>query len=150
GYIGAGKTTFSRRLERQVSAVRFTHDEWMRRLYGEDPPEQQFVELAQRVSSLMEEVWRRCLDVGVDVVLDFGFWSRAERDLIRSAVTGLGADFKLYRLNCPDSVAWKRIEARNAAADKGIYIAANTFAVLKSRFQPLDDDEVRIEVQQDP
>jgi predicted kinase len=149
GYLGAGKTTFSQRLERETSAVRFTHDEWMRRLYGDDPPEQQFAEWADRVSSLMEELWRRCLQVGVDVILDFGFWSRAERDRIRSAVIELGAEFRLYRLASPDSsVAWERIQSRNAASDRSLYIAANTFSVLKARFQPLGDDEIRIDVSQ--
>jgi predicted kinase len=148
GYLGAGKTTFSRRLERETSAIRFTHDEWMQKLYGDDPPEQQFADYAARVFSLMEEMWHRCLHVGADVILDFGFWTRAERDRTRTCIIELGADFRLYRLACPDSVAWERIQARNAASDRGLYIAPNTFSVLKARFQPLDDDEARIEVSQ--
>ena len=149
GYLGVGKTTFSRRLEREISAVRFTHDEWMQKLYGDDPPERQFAELAERVSSLMEEQWRRCLEVGVDVVLDFGFWSRAERDRLRASIIQRGASVRLYRLTCPDSVAWQRIQARNTSLERGLYIAPNTFEVLKARFEPLDDDEDRIEVAED-
>lgn len=148
GYLGAGKTTFSRRLERDIAAIRFTHDEWMQKLYGDDPPAQEFAELAGRVSSLMEEQWRRCLAIGVDVILDFGFWSRAERDRIRASIVERGANVRLYRLTCPDSVAWERIQARNESLDRGLYIAPNTFAVLKARFEPLDDDEERIEASQ--
>lgn len=33
GYIGAGKTTFARRLETELPAVRFTHDEGMARFF---------------------------------------------------------------------------------------------------------------------
>lgn len=148
GYMGAGKTTFSRRLEREISAIRFTHDEWMQKLYGDDPPAQEFAELAGRVSSLMEEQWRRCLEIGVDVILDFGFWSRAERDRLRASIVERGANVRLYRLTCADSVAWKRIQARNASLDRGLHIAPNTFAVLKARFEPLGDDEERIEASQ--
>ncbi|WP_082766342.1 AAA family ATPase [Paramesorhizobium deserti] len=148
GYLGSGKTTFSRRLEHQTSAIRFTHNEWMQRLYGKDPPEQQFAEYAKRVSFLMEELWVRCLRMNVDVILDFGFWSQAERDRIRSVITEFGADFRLYRLTCPDEIAWKRIQARNNAPDCSLYIAANTFSVLKARFEPLDEDEARMEVPQ--
>jgi len=148
GYLGAGKTTFARRLEREISAIRFTHDEWMQRLYGDDPPAQEFAELAGRVSSLMEDQWRRCLAIGVDVILDFGFWSRAERDRLRASIVACGSNVRLYRLACPDSVAWERIQARNASLDRGLYIAPNTFAVLKTRFEPLDDDEERVEASQ--
>jgi predicted kinase len=38
GFLGAGKTTFARELERNIPAIRFSHDEWMVRLYGIDPP----------------------------------------------------------------------------------------------------------------
>jgi predicted kinase len=149
GYIGAGKTTFSKRLERNLSAVRFTHDEWMRALYGDDPPEQEFADRARRIADLMERLWSRCLQVDVDVILDFGFWSRKERDRIRSVLTDLGADWQLYRLACPDDVAWERVQARNTTLDSSLYIASTTFSALKARFEPLDDDEVRVDVPQD-
>jgi predicted kinase len=50
GYVGAGKTTFARRLEQELPAIRFSHDEWMTRLYGDDPPVDQIPELQHRVS----------------------------------------------------------------------------------------------------
>ena len=37
GFLGAGKTTFARELEQNIPAIRFSHDEWMTRLYGDDP-----------------------------------------------------------------------------------------------------------------
>ena len=146
GYLGAGKTTFARRLEAEKAAVRFTHDEWMRKLYGRDPQEAQFADCAQRVFELMEAMWTRCLAVGVDVILDSGFWSRKERDRMRSMAASLGANCLLYRLSCPDDVAWDRIEKRNNAPDAGLCIAPNTFRMLKARFEPLSEDESRIDV----
>jgi predicted kinase len=73
GYIGAGKTTLARRLEVDEFAVRFTHDEWMRSLYGDDPPEAHFAQFAQRISDVMEAMWTRCISLKTNVVLDFGF-----------------------------------------------------------------------------
>lgn len=32
GFLGAGKTTFAKRLEEEEKALRFTHDEWMSQL----------------------------------------------------------------------------------------------------------------------
>jgi predicted kinase len=141
GYLGAGKTTFAKQLERDHNAVRFTHDEWMTALHGSDPPEKRFAEYAVRVSRLMEGIWIRVLTCGVDVVLDIGLWSRATRDAIRNTVQRLGCSSKLYWVCCSETVALERCRARNADLRGSLYIADATFEALKSRFEPLGDDE---------
>jgi hypothetical protein len=73
GFLGVGKTTFARQLEERLPAIRFTQDEWMARLYGDDPPVEHFAEFYRRVWEQMEGVWPRCLELGLNVVLDFGF-----------------------------------------------------------------------------
>lgn len=80
GYLGAGKTTLAKRLERDKRAVRFTPDDWMARLFGEDPPADIFQDRAAAIQDLMQPLWRQCLIAGADVVLDHGFWRRHERD----------------------------------------------------------------------
>lgn len=57
GYLGAGKTTLARRLERELLAIRFTQDEWMSRLYGDDPPEERFADCSARVSGLIDSLY---------------------------------------------------------------------------------------------
>lgn len=146
GYLGAGKTTLARQLEADEFAVRFTHDEWMQVLYDDDPPEALFAECVQRVFKVMESTWTRCLALNTNVVLDFGLWSRSERDRVRGLVTSLGCEARLYRLSCPDHLAWSRIEKRNERLEASLFVAPNTFKVLRSRFEPLEPDEVRIEV----
>ena len=94
----------------------------------------------------MEEIWLRCLELGIDVVLDFGFWSRQERDETRAKISAIGAQAHLYRLACPEDEAWQRIEKRNANLQGSLLIVRNTFEVLKERFEPLAPDEARIEI----
>jgi predicted kinase len=146
GYLGAGKTTFARQLERNIPAIRFSHDEWMVRLYGDDPPIEQFAVFYWRIHEQVEEIWLRCLELGLDVVLDFGFWTRQERDATRAKIIALGAEARLYRLTCPEDEAWRRIEERNANLQGSLLIVRNTFEVFKERFEPLDPDETRIEI----
>jgi predicted kinase len=146
GYLGAGKTTFARHLEGELGAVRFSHDEWMARLYGEDPPAELFADYHQNVWDVMQGTWTRCLTLGLDVVLDLGFWRRAERNSVRSLVSALGASHRLYELGCPEAEAWRRVEARNANLQGSLLITRPTFEFLKTRFEPLADDEDRISI----
>ena len=146
GYLGAGKTSFAKRLEARHGAVRFTPDEWMARLFGDDPPEESFADKAEAIAELLEPLWTRCLSLGLDVVLDYGFWRRNERDDVRGIVERLGARALLYRLECPDDEARRRIEARNQADERSLYIAPATYEALRGRFEPLGADEAWLEV----
>jgi predicted kinase len=146
GYLGVGKTTLARSLEVEHAAIRFTHDEWMRTLYGDDPPEAEFVHYAQRVATLIEATWTRCLHLGLDVVLDLGFWSRAQRDRTRALVRELGGECRLYRLTLPEEVARARVQRRNEGLNDSLFIAPATYEVLKARFEPLGTGEEHIDV----
>ena len=146
GYLGAGKTTFARQLEECLPALRLTHDEWMLRLYGEEPSPSEFLALFERVSERLTAVWTRCAVLGLDVVLDLNFWSREQRNEVREAAAKLGVDVQLYRLSCSDEEAWTRIEQRNRSLTDSLFIARNTYSLLRQRFEPLGDDEPRVEV----
>jgi predicted kinase len=146
GFLGAGKTTFARRLEQSLPASRFTHDVWMARLYGTDPPLEMFPEYFRRVSDQIASVWLRCAEPGCDVVLDLNFWSRRQRDETRARIAEIGADSRLYRFACSDEEAWRRIESRNADLRGSLFISRSTFDALKKRFEPLAPDEERTEI----
>lgn len=146
GYLGAGKTTFARQLEVELPAIRFTHDEWTSRLYGDDPPFELFASYHRKVWALMQETWVRCLTLGLDVVVDMNFWRRADRDAARSAIATISADYKLYELKCTESDAWRRIDARNNDLKGSLLITRATFDFLKDRFEPLGDDEDRVTI----
>lgn len=149
GYIGAGKTTFAKKLAEDVNGVRFNPDEWMVRLYGEDPPAGQFAERLERVFALIDEQWVRVVRCGVDVVLDHGFWTRASRDAARERAAAASATCRLYALQCSEAVARARCHQRNADLQGSLYVADNTFDVLKSRFEPLQRDELHLLINTD-
>jgi predicted kinase len=146
GFLGAGQTTFARQLEQNVPATRFSHDEWMTRLYGDDPPVEHFAEFYRRVYEQLEDVWPRCLELGVDVVLDFGCWTRRDRDVLRARIAAIGAEARLYHVTCREDDAWRRIEKRNTELRGSLYISRATFEMLRGRFEPLGSDEECIEI----
>lgn len=137
GYLGTGKTTFARKLERELPAIRFSHDEWITRIFGHQQLEPETMLVP--VSDLIERCWTRCVELGLDVVLDGGFWDRKSRDNIRAKAAALGAGCRLYRLSVPDEVAWARVEQRNKNLQDNWFIDRNAFEVLKSLrgFDPL-------------
>jgi predicted kinase len=52
--------------------------------------------LFRRVSDQIEDVWPRCLELGLDVVLDLGFWTRQQRDDVRAKAAMIGVSVSLW------------------------------------------------------
>jgi len=70
-----GKTTAARHIEIEQNALRLTKDEWVKALYGhENPPSAQDV-----IEGRLIHIGLRALELGNDVVIDYGLWSRDER-----------------------------------------------------------------------
>ena len=53
GLNGAGKTTYAKRLARHITAVRFTLDEWMLRLYSRRYDEPEYATQAEVCKALI-------------------------------------------------------------------------------------------------
>ena len=85
GLPGAGKTTLARRLETSLPALRLTPDEWMVPLFGQPETKRDDVE------GLLIGIALRSLTLGIDVVVDFGVWSRDERTCLRHLAGDVGA-----------------------------------------------------------
>ena len=68
-----------RELEAAANAVRLTADEWIARLYPDDSEAAARDERRDRVEGLQWQFVERLLQIGTDVVLDWGLWTRTER-----------------------------------------------------------------------
>lgn len=146
GFLGVGKTTFAKQLERTLPAIRFSHDEWMVRFYGNDPPADLFGGYSRRVTEQINLLWPRCLQLGVDVVLDVGLWNRKERAETRERAKACGSDVILYRVNCSEHVARARLRTRNENSDRDLLITDATYDLLRVRFEALTLEEECTEV----
>jgi predicted kinase len=145
GFIGSGKTSFARQLEQDKSAFRFSPDEWMVALYGDNPEEGRFEEYYQRIDQWIWVQIERALALGVDVIFDSGLWKRADRDRMIDRVKSLGADPILYALQCPFEVSRERVLKRTAEMPEGqLKIDDNAIHLFWSKFEQLQDDEEAI------
>ncbi|MEM7339325.1 MAG: ATP-binding protein [Actinomycetota bacterium] len=109
GLPGAGKTSLAAEIAAGRPAVRLTKDEWQWEL-GSSPWDR---ELGQKVEDRLWRLAQELLSLGVSVVVDFGLWTRAERDTFRTAGRRLGVGVELHYLAVPVDELWRRIEIRN-------------------------------------
>ena len=116
GLPGSGKTTEAKKLEAQCNALRLSPDEWQYYLFGHDVADPAHNDRHDRVEALMWQVAEKVLWAGADVILDFGFWSKAERDTFRQKAAALGAECRIHFMDVPLDVIWERLDARNRSA----------------------------------
>jgi predicted kinase len=90
--------------------VRLTKDEWLFALGSNPWDESTQVKIENELWRLAQDI----LNLGLSVVLDFGLWSRAERDGFRAAARDLGVAVELHYLDATSDELWRRIDARNA------------------------------------
>jgi predicted kinase len=128
GLPGSGKTTLARKLEVEYSALRLTVDEWHIRLFGsdvhDDSDEADWSRHNARhaaIETLLWEATARVLVLGVNVILDFGFWTRNERDELRAKAHDLGAGFRIHFADISEELLLERIKARNAQLTTGTF-----------------------------
>ena len=142
GLPGCGKTRFARQLAVEQRCVHLSHDEWVLRLFGARPSTAQMEAAREAIHSMLWTYTSRIVASGCDVVLDFGFWTRADRDQAREQVRQMGAAHLLYTFECSPQVAWERVRRRNSldAADS-LHIDEQTFWLLAERVEPLRPDE---------
>jgi predicted kinase len=136
GYLCSGKTTFARELEARTGGVRISLDEWMIELTGDNVHLDD--ELYERLFDLVTAFWPQLAERGLDVILDFGFWSRRSRDATRAVAESSGVRVRLYLAAVPEEVARARCRERTSG---GYVLGESGYDSLRRKFEPLGPDE---------
>ncbi len=114
GFIGAGKTTFARKLEKETGAIRITKDEWIIKIFGNKiASDDNFAEYDKNVTQLATDIAFKILKAGKDVILDEGFWVKSQRDDIKKKILEVGAKPILYYVECPVEKMRERVVNRS-------------------------------------
>ena len=142
GFIGAGKTTFAKKLEKKTGAVRITKDEWSICLIGNDPTIDGYEEWDTKIIELSRDVAFQLVEKGIDVIIDEGFWEKEQRVKMRKRIEALGAKEVLYYLDTPIETIRERVVGRNVNLTKESFkISREMLDNYLKYWQPPSEDE---------
>lgn len=109
GLPGSGKTTLATQLAASMPAARMSPDDWMM-ASGIDLWD---ASVRHRIEQLQHTLALELLRAGRNVVIEWGVWTREERDVLRDSARAVGAAVELRHLSAPVDELWRRIEARD-------------------------------------
>jgi predicted kinase len=136
GLPGAGKTTRSQQIVDRLTAAHLCPDEWVTGL-GLSLVDYEFRVKLQECLLAHAGKLLRC---GLSVVIEFGSWSRAEREAIRQVATHEGATTELHFLDAPLEELVRRVRERGGpCAD---ILASKVLLQQSTRFERPTPDEI--------
>lgn len=129
GLPGAGKTTLAKQLEQAHQALRFSPDEWIKQIIQDESNQSELTRLRDPVESLQWTTAQKLLSLGVNVILENGFWTRQERSAFRRQAKAIPARVELHFLDVSPAELWRRIERRNLDS------STTSFPITKPEFE---------------
>lgn len=137
GLPGAGKTTLAKDLEAETAGVRLSPDEWMQD-FGITLWDEGFRDkLERRLWQLGSEL----LKLGQTVILEYGFWAKAERDDKLQAARAQGAAVELHYLDPPLDEMKRRLQDRGMEGDD---IIVGKLEEYSEKFERPDKSELQL------
>ncbi len=139
----SGKTMLAKQLEQERSALRLTPDEWQVGLFGQDAKEPEHDARHGFIEAMLWNIASRALELGTNVILDFGFWAREEREDYRLRAKRLGASSEVHFLDFPDEELLRRLAVRNSQpSHESFHISEESMKRWIAFFQRPSPDEL--------
>lgn len=139
----SGKTTLAKKLEHERSALRLTPDEWQVGLFGQDAEEPEHDARHSLIEAMLWNIACRALELGTNVILDFGFWAREEREDYRLRAKRLGASSEIHFLDVPEDELLRRLAVRNSqSSQESFHISEESMKTWIVFFQRPTPDEL--------
>lgn len=147
GKICCGKSTYAERLRIENNAVLLSVDEIMLAIFGPYTGDKHD-EYTEKIQKYFFEKSVEIINSGINVILDWGFWSKCKRTEAREFYTVRDIECEFYYIDISDKVWKERIEHRNELVLKrenaAYIIDSNLAAKFESLFEPPSEDEVDV------
>ncbi len=147
GKICCGKSTYAKRLCTDYNAVLLSVDEIMLAVFGPYAGDKHD-EYTERIQNYLFQKSVEIIKSGINVILDWGFWSRCKRSAAREFYTVRDIECEFYYMDISNEVWKERIAHRNELVLKGenaAYIVdKNLMSKLAILFEPPSESEIDI------
>lgn len=147
GKLCCGKTTYSQKLCAESDAVLLSVDEMTLTVFSQNCGEKHDEYVLNAKKYLLNKSLD-LIDKKINVVLDWGFWTRKEREFTKDFYKSRGIDCELHYIDISDETWKASIEQRNKAVitDKtsAYYVGENLLAKCNSIFEAPSEDEIDV------
>ncbi len=114
GKICCGKTTYAQKLCDENNAVLLSVDEITLALFGQHCGDKHD-EYVERTEKYLLHKSLELLSKNINVVLDWGFWTKAERQSVREFYKSRGIESEMHFVEISDETWKNRLNKRNMA-----------------------------------
>lgn len=148
GPQGAGKSTYAKKLSKEVNGVHLSIDDWMWKLFGADLPKSMNLKwIMERVERCEKQIWatsQKINECGGEVILDLGFTKLAKRELFQSLAKDQNISTQVHYINAPHALRRKRVLERNI--EKGetfsFEVTPGMFDYMETQFERPTEKEL--------
>jgi len=116
GKICSGKTIYAKNIAKNENAIILSVDELMLTLFGQHVGEKHD-EMVEKTENYLYKKSIELISNGLNVILDWGFWTREERIIATKYYTNIGIKAEWHYIEI-DDITWKSyLEKRNNAIE---------------------------------
>ena len=147
GKICSGKSTYAEQLRVLNNAVLLSTDEITLALFGQHCGDKHD-DYVERTQNYLFNKSLELIEVGINVILDWGFWLKEERDYAREFYNNRNIECEFHYIDISNE-AWKaRLEKRNsevlAEETNAYYIDDNLAKKFAAIFEVPSEDEIDV------
>ncbi len=152
GKICCGKTTYSQKLCSEANAVLLSIDEITLALFGQHCGDKHD-EYVERTEKYLLNKSLELIQKDINVVLDWGFWTKAERLAVKEFYKSRNIEYELHYIEISDETWKHRLNKRNNAVlaeeTSAYYVDDNLAAKFASIFEVPSKAEIDVVYQGD-
>lgn len=146
GRICSGKSTHAQELREKCKAVVLSVDEITLALFGQDAGDM-LDTYVERAEKYLYEKSVEIISTGINVILDWGFWTKRERDEAKEFYGSKGIECEFHYIDISEEEWRRRIAKRNKAIEEGTLDAYFVDDGLADKFAAIFEKPVRSEIE---